>query len=80
MSGHHAPIDQDEPDIHLPSPSFSPVLIGIGVTFICFGILFGIPLVIIGGLTFVVGLATWLIDDARTYAQAGDHDGHGGGH
>lgn len=80
MSGHHAPIDGDEPDIHLPSPSFSPILIATGVTFICFGILFGIPLVIIGAVIFVFGLATWLLDDARSYGKAADHDGHGGGH
>ena len=31
------------------------------------------------GVTTLVGLATWLIDDARAYTQASD-EGHGGAH
>ena len=72
MSGH------DEP-IHLPPPSLSPVIIAIGVTFISFGILWSVILIGIGVVLLLVGLATWLIDDARAYTQAGD-EGHGGAH
>ena len=72
MSGH------DEP-IHMPPPSLSPVIIGIGVTFISFGILWSVILVGIGLVLLIVGLATWLIDDARAYTQASDQ-GHGGAH
>lgn len=72
MSGH------DEP-IHMPPPSLSPVIIGIGVTFMSFGILWSVILVGIGVLLLLVGLATWLIDDARAYTQASD-EGHGGTH
>ncbi len=72
MSGH------DEP-IHMPPPSLSPVIIGIGVTFISFGILWSVILVGIGIVLLLVGLATWLIDDARAYTQASDQ-GHGGAH
>ena len=71
MSGH------DEP-IHMPPPSLSPVTIGIGVTFISFGILWSVILVGIGVVLLLVGLATWLIDDARAYTQASDEGGHGG--
>ncbi|MDP9246078.1 MAG: hypothetical protein M3O64_05425 [Chloroflexota bacterium] len=66
----------DEP-IHMPPPSLSPVIIGIGVTFISFGILWSVILVGIGLVLLLVGLATWLIDDARAYTQAGDQ-GHAG--
>jgi hypothetical protein len=72
MSGH----DQQ---IHMPPPSLSPVIIAVGVTFISFGILWSIILVGIGVVLLLVGLATWLIDDARAYTQASD-EGHGGGH
>jgi hypothetical protein len=72
MSGHDQPI-------HMPPPSLSPVVIGIGVTFISFGILWSAILIGIGVLLLLVGLATWLIDDARAYTQAGD-EGHGGAH
>ena len=73
MSGH----DQQ---IHMPPPSLSPVIIAVGVTFISFGILWSIILVGIGVVLLLVGLATWLIDDARAYTQASDDEGHGSGH
>lgn len=72
MSGHDQPI-------HMPPPSLSPVTIAIGVAFISFGILWSVILVGIGVVLLLVGLATWLIDDARAYTQAGD-EGHGGAH
>ena len=72
MSGHDQPI-------HMPPPSLSPVIIAIGVTFISFGILWSVILVGIGVVVLLVGLATWLIDDARAYTQASD-EGHGGAH
>lgn len=72
MSGHDQPI-------HMPPPSLSPVTIAIGVTLISFGILWSVILVGIGVVLLLVGLATWLIDDARAYTQASD-EGHGGAH
>ena len=71
MPGH------DEPPIHLPPPSMAPVTIGIGVTILSFGILYGLALVAIGGLIFLAGLAGWLIEDARAYSAAGDGAAHG---
>ena len=73
MSGHDQPI-------HMPPPSLSPVTIAVGVTFISFGILWSVILIGIGVVLLLVGLATWLIDDARAYAQMSDEGGHGGEH
>jgi len=58
----------------------APVTIGIGVTILSFGILYGLALVAIGGLIFLAGLAGWLIEDARAFSRAGDGAAHGGGH
>jgi hypothetical protein len=66
MSSHHG----EEHPIHLPGPSFSPPLLGLGVLLITFGVLVGPVLLIVGGVIFVIGIATWLIDDARAYASA----------
>lgn len=65
-----------EHEIHLPGPSLSPPLLGLGVTILAFGILFGLPLIIVGFGIFLIGLVTWLIDDARSYAQAPDEGHH----
>ncbi|HEV8537250.1 MAG TPA: hypothetical protein VGR87_16215 [Candidatus Limnocylindria bacterium] len=67
MSAHHG--DEDHP-IHVPQPSFSPPLIGLGVMLITFGVLLGPALLVVGGVIFLIGIATWLVDDARAYASA----------
>jgi hypothetical protein len=64
-------------EIHLPSPTLAPPIVGLGVTLLGFGILFGIGLVVAGGLLMVLGIAIWLINDAREFMKAGDH-GHSG--
>ena len=72
MSSHHREEHIAEHQIHVPQPSFSPPILGLGVMLIAFGVLVGLPLLVIGAVFFVLGIATWLIDDARAYQQAGD--------
>jgi len=76
VSDHHGSTGPTEHEIHLPGPSLSPPLLGLGVTILAFGILFGLPLIIVGFAIFLVGLITWLIDDARAYAGASDEGHH----
>jgi len=78
VSGHHETTTALEHEPHSPAPSLSPVIIGLGVTILSFGILFGLVLIALGAVVLVIGLATWLIDDARAYVAAGDPTGHGG--
>lgn len=78
MSGHHLPTAAVEHEPHAPAPSLSPAIIGLGVTILSFGILFGLVLIALGAVILVIGLATWLIDDARAYVAAGDPTGDGG--
>lgn len=78
-----------EEEIHLPSPTIAPPTIGLGVLLLTFGVaglsdhapesLHGLsPILLIGGALFMVlGLAVWLINDAREFSHADDH-GHGG--
>lgn len=79
MSGPHHDGDHGTPaGIHLPPPSFSPATIGLGIFIASYGMLFSIPLLAVGGVILLVGIITWLVDDARAFVEAGD--GHGGGH
>ena len=86
MSGHGSGRDDDDdPEIHLPPPSFSPPLIALGVMLVSFGVLATPALIVAGGVIVLVGIVTWLIDDARTFVAAGDagdggHAPSGGGH
>ena len=76
MTGHHGSSAPTTDEIHLPGPSLSPPLLGLGVTILAFGVLFGLPLIIIGFVIFLFGLITWLLDDARAYAKAPDEGHH----
>lgn len=63
-------------DIHLPSPTLAPPIVGLGVMILSFGILLGIGLVIVGAAFMVLGIAIWLINDAREFVKSGEHGGH----
>ena len=80
MSGHHETTAAAEHEPHAPAPSPSPAIISLGVTILSFGILFGLWLIALGAAILVIGLVTWLIDDASAYVAAGDRDGGHGGH
>lgn len=68
--------DDDEHDIHLPPPSFAPLILSVGVTVVCFGLLWSALLIAVGGAVFLAGLALWLVEDARGFAEAPDTGGH----
>jgi len=77
VAGHHASsTEPTEHEIHLPGPSLSPPILGLGVTILAFGVLFGLPLIIVGFAILVIGLVTWLIDDARRFSEAPDEGHH----
>lgn len=78
MAEHHGS-GAPEDEIHLPSPTLAPATVGLGVMILTFGILFGPVLILAGAAFMVLGIATWLINDAREFMRAGEHgDGHGG--
>ena len=77
-----------EEEIHIPSPTIAPATIALGVLFLAFGVA-GISsrapqalrgaspvLLVVGLVLVVVGLATWLINDAREFTSADGHGGH----
>jgi hypothetical protein len=64
--------DREEHTIHSPQPSFSPPILGLGVLLLSLGVIVGVPLLVAGAVIFVIGIATWLVDDARAYIQAGE--------
>ncbi len=78
MAEHHTPGQAGEAEIHLPSPTLAPPIVGLGVTVLTFGILFGVALVVVGAVLMAGGIALWLINDAREFVRTGEHGGHGG--
>jgi hypothetical protein len=82
VGDHFRPATDPEDEIHLPSPTVAPAVVGLGVTLLTFGILYGLALVIAGAIFMTLGIAIWLINDAHEFVKTGEHGhgGHGGGH
>lgn len=56
--------------IHMPGPSFAPILASVGAFMLFLGLVFGGPLLVVGAIGLVVTLLYWLVEAVRIY----DHD------
>ncbi|MEZ5143068.1 MAG: cytochrome c oxidase subunit I, partial [Acidimicrobiales bacterium] len=52
----------DGSGVHLPSPSYWPIIVAFGIPVICYGLIFSWWLCLIGGLITVVGLYGWALE------------------
>lgn len=66
------------PGVHMPGPSFRPILAALGTGLLLLGLVFGGPLLLVGVIALVLGLIGWLSDARREYAKAveADRTGH----
>ncbi len=66
------------PGVHIPAPSFRPLLIAMSMTLLVAGLIVGGWALILGAVALVVTLAGWLHDALREYlaAVAADRSGH----
>jgi hypothetical protein len=53
-------LPQPTEEIHLPDPSYLPVLVALGTTLVLVGIVTLWPVAVIGGITLVVAIARWI--------------------
>jgi cytochrome c oxidase subunit 1 len=72
--------------VHLPAPSYWPILLAASLPMIGYGIMFTLWLTIPGGLLFVLGMYGWSLEPADDLDLPHDHDddndlaGAGAGH
>lgn len=64
----------EEEHIHMPPPSWAPVVLALGMALIGFGIVWiaevpGVAAVGFGILLLLVGLVRWIYEDIRTVAE-----------
>jgi cytochrome c oxidase subunit I len=64
---HDEPVAHDDHGgghgIHMPSPSYFPLIAALGLPIICYGLIFAaIPLVVAGGLVTLAGLYGWTLE------------------
>jgi hypothetical protein len=66
------------PGVHMPGPSFRPVLAALGTTLLFLGLVFGGLLLVVGVVALVAGLIGWLSDARKEYVKAveADRTGH----
>lgn len=56
--------DDGHADIHMPSPSYFPLVAALGLPLIAFGLIYWIPLAFVGGAISAVGLYGWALEPA----------------
>jgi cytochrome c oxidase subunit I len=61
-NGHDEDIDDEHHDIHMPDPSFFPLLASAGFPVIGYGLIFWWPAAILGGLITLGGLFGWSLE------------------
>jgi len=64
--------------VHMPGPSFRPLLGAIGATLLMLGLVFGGWLLAVGAIALVVTLLGWLVDAVKEYRKTveADQTGH----
>ena len=70
--------DGPPPGVHMPGPSYRPLLGALGVTMLMFGLVFGGWMLIVGIFALVVTLLGWLVDAVKEYRKTveADETGH----
>ena len=62
------------PGVHMPGPSFRPVLVALGFTLLVAGLVFGELLLGVGALAMIVALLGWLRDARQEYVKTEEAD------
>ncbi|MEO6627638.1 MAG: cytochrome c oxidase subunit I [Aquihabitans sp.] len=62
----------DATDVHLPSPSYWPIVMAFGMPFIAWGLIFNMWLCVLGGICVVAAIYGWLMEPSTD-----PHAGHG---
>ncbi len=66
----------DAEDVHLPSPSYWPMVLALGLPFVGYGIIFNLGWAVLGGALVIAGVYGWVIEPSTDpEAPHGHHQG-----
>lgn len=66
--------EEEEEHIHLPPPSWAPIILALGMSSIAFGVVLGGGILLaLGVVVLLVGLGRWVYEEIK---QAADADAH----
>ncbi len=72
----------DAEGVHLPAPSFWPLVVAVGLPIVGYGIIFNLWLCVVGGLITATGIYSWALepvddpDADHGHGHGDDHDEH----
>jgi cytochrome c oxidase subunit 1 len=72
----------DAKDVHLPSPSYWPLVVPVGLVLIGYGLIFNLAFAAVGAVIVVLAAFAWgyePADDPEAHHAHAGHDGHGDG-
>ena len=64
---------KEQPEIHLPSPSFWPIVLAFGMALIAVGVVSTIIVSIVGVMVLLVAIAGWTLEN-RAVGQEQHHE------
>ena len=64
---------EEQPEIHLPSPSFWPIVLAFGMALIAVGVVSTIIVSIVGVVVLLVAIAGWTLEN-RAVGQEKHHE------
>jgi cytochrome c oxidase subunit 1 len=70
--------------VHLPAPSYWPIVVASSLPLICYGLIFNLALCVVGGLLLIAGIYGWGLEGAddedaiHAHVDGDGHDGEGG--
>jgi cytochrome c oxidase subunit 1 len=81
VSGDSGHAEEDEPHIHMPSPSYWPLLVALGLPIICYGMIYKVFVVaIIGGVWTLASMYAWALEPATAPEDLPVHGPDTAGH
>jgi len=63
----------EKPEIHLPAPSFWPIVLAFGMALIAIGVVSTVIVSIVGGVVLLVAIAGWTLEN-RAAGQEAHHE------
>tara|TARA_A100001037_G_scaffold40769_1_gene31899 strand:- start:10211 stop:12055 length:1845 start_codon:yes stop_codon:yes gene_type:complete len=60
---------EDEKNIHLPQPSYWPMVVSIGIMLAAYGMIFGLPISILGTIIGFIGVYAWSLEPVNEPEQ-----------
>ena len=67
----------DATDVHLPSPSYWPIVMAFGMPFVAWGLIFNLWFAVFGGICMVAAIYGWVMEPStEPDADHGPHDDH----